>query len=84
MHPDYLFQLSERALCLSRLHVDKLASFLALGEYYYTVDKSKQGVILTHAYVETGMMNGTTLTLDDVTGFAMLTAENLYTESFAF
>ena len=71
-------------LCLSGLHVDKLATFLALGEYYYTVDESEESVVLTHTHVETGMVNGATLTLEDVTGFAMLTAENLNTESFAF
>ena len=71
-------------LCLSGLHVDKLATFLALGEYYYTVNESEESVVLTHTHVETGMVNGATLTLEDVTGFAMLTAENLYTESFAF
>ena len=70
-------------LCLSGLHVDKLATFLALGEYYYTVDESEESVVLTHTHVETGMVNGATLTLEDVTGFAMLTAENLYTESCA-
>lgn len=75
---------TRRGLCLSGLYVDELASLLALGEYYYTVDESEDGVVLTHTHVETGMVNGATLTLDDVTGFAMLTAENLYSESFAF
>ena len=73
-----------KPLCLSGLHVDKLASFLALGEDNYTVDESEESVVLAHTHVETGVVNCATLTLDDVTGFAMLTAENLYTESFAF
>lgn len=71
-------------LCLGRLHVDELAAFLALGEYNNTVDESEESVILAHAYIEAGMMHCATLTLDDVAGFAILTAENLYTESFAF
>ena len=71
-------------LCLSRLDVDKLAAFLTDGKGHYTVNESEESVILTHTYVQTGMMNSTALTLEDVTGFAYLTAENLYTESFAF
>ena len=66
------------------LDVDKPTAILAFGEYYNAVDQSVDGVVLAHAYVEAGMVNCATLTLDDVTGFAMLTAENLYTESFAF
>lgn len=71
-------------LCLGGLNVDELASLLALGEYYYTVDESEDGVVLAHTHVKTGVVNCATLTLDDVAGFAILTAENLYTESFAF
>lgn len=84
MHPDDFLIYQSGGLCLSRLYVDKLASLFAFGEYYYTVDKSKQSVVLAHTYIKAGMVNCATLTLDDVTGFAMLTAENLYTESFAF
>ena len=71
-------------LCLCGLHVDELASFLAFGEHYHSVNKSEEGVILAHAYVETGVVHCATLTLEDVAGFAILSAENLHTESFAF
>ena len=71
-------------LCLCRLYVDELATFLALGEYYETVDESEDSVVLAHSDIKTGMVLCATLTLDDVAGFAMLTAENLYSESFAF
>ena len=71
-------------LCLGRLHVDELAAFFAFGKYDNSVDKSEDGMILTHANVKAGMVNRATLTLDDVACFAVLTTENLYTESFAF
>ena len=41
-------------------------------------------MILTHAYVQTGMVNCATLTLDDIARFGVLTAKNLHSESFAF
>lgn len=66
------------------LHVDELAAFLAFGENNNTVDQSEDGVILAHTYVKAGVMNCATLTLDDVACLAVLTTENLYTESFAF
>lgn len=71
-------------LCFSGLDVDELAAFFAFSEDNHTVDQCEQCVVLSHAYVETGVMNCTALTLDDVAGFAMLTTENLYSESFAF
>ena len=71
-------------LCLSGLNVDKLAAFLAFGEDNLAVDESEEGVVLTHAYVKAGVVDSATLTLEDVAGFAILTAENLYSESFAF
>lgn len=71
-------------LCLGRLNVDELAAFFAFSEDNNTVDEGEESVVLAHANVETGMVNGATLTLDDVTGFAVLTTENLHTESFAF
>ncbi len=58
--------------------------FLAFSEDNYTVDQSEKSVVLAHTYVEAGVVNCATLTLDDVAGFAMLTTENLYSESFAF
>lgn len=64
--------------------VDELAAVAARREADSTADESIESVVFAYAYVQTGMVNGATLTLEDVTGFAMLTAENLYTESFAF
>ena len=40
-------------------------------------------MILTHAYVEAGMVNRAALTLDDVACLGVLTAKNLHSESFA-
>ena len=52
------------------LHVDKLAACLAGGEHNHAVDEGEDGVVLTHANVQTGMVLSATLTLDDVAGFA--------------
>lgn len=71
-------------LCFGRLDVDEFAAFFAFCEDNNTVDEGEESVILAHANVETRVVYGATLTLDDVTGFAMLTTENLYSESFAF
>lgn len=71
-------------LGLEGLHVDELAAVLALSEDNGAVDESVDGVVLTETYVFTGMVNGTTLTLDDVASFSKLTAENLDAESLAF
>ena len=58
-------------VCCVGLHVDKLASFLAGGENYNTVNEGEEGVILTHAYVETGVMGCAALTLKDVASLAL-------------
>jgi len=75
---------SRGRLCLKGLHVDELAAFLAFGEHYDAVDEGEESVVLAHAYVEAGVMDGATLALQDVACLADLTTENLYTESFAF
>jgi len=41
-------------------------------------------MILTHTDVLTGVVDGATLTDDDVAGDAGLTAKNLHTQTFAF
>ena len=38
------------------LHVDELAACLTGGEHYYAVDEGEESVVLTHAYVETGVV----------------------------
>ena len=67
-----------------RSNIDEAASVLPFREYYYTVEQSVDGVVLAHAHVLTRVVHCATLTLDDVAGFAILTAENLNSESFAF
>ena len=57
------------------------ASELELND---AVNKSIDRVILAHAYIFTGMVNCTALTLDDVACLSMLTAKNLNSESCAF
>ena len=50
-------------------------------ELYGTVNECVECVVRTHTHVLTGMVYCTSLTYDDVTGLAYLTAENLYTET---
>ena len=69
---------------LMGLNVDELTSLLTGGEYHYAVNEGEQSVVLAHTHVETGMVNGATLTLDDIAGFAIRTTKNFHSESFAF
>lgn len=69
---------------LVRLYVDVFAALFAHGEYHYTVDECEESVVLAHAHVEAGVVDGATLTLDDVACLSELTAKNLDAESFAF
>ncbi len=52
------------------LYINELTSLLTGGEYYDSVDKSEEGVILAHAYIETGMVLCAALTFEDVASLA--------------
>ena len=67
-----------------RSDIDEAATVLSFRENNYTVNQSVDCVVFAHTHVLAGVMNCTTLTLDDIACFAILTAENLNTESFAF
>jgi hypothetical protein len=54
-----------------RLYIDESATLFTGGEHYYSIDESKESVILTHTYVKTGVMLSATLTFDNVAGFAV-------------
>ena len=54
-----------------------------LAEYYCTVYQREEGVILTHTYVVTRIVNRTSLTNDDVACFSELTTEKFNAKSFA-
>ena len=72
-------------LCLSHgSHVDEATAVATFGEEDGAVYESVEGVILADANVKTGMVNGATLTLQDVAGLAELAAKDLNSESFAF
>ena len=66
------------------IDVDETTTVLAFGKYNHAVNEGIDCVILTHAYIQTGMMNSTALTLDDIARFSALTAKNLNTESCGF
>ncbi len=64
--------------------VDELAAVAARREADSTADESIESVVFAYAYVQTGMVNGATLTFDNVACFGILATEDFYTESFAF
>lgn len=73
------------ALCFSHgSYVDEAASVAAFSEEDGAVYESVEGVVLADANVQTGMVNGATLALQDVTGLAELAAKDFHSESFAF
>ena len=59
-------------------------AFALFAEDYSTVYQCEEGVVFTHTYILTRIVNRTSLANDDVAGFGELTAEKFYTESFAF
>lgn len=71
-------------LSFGGLYVDELASVASFGEFHSATDESIEGVILTDAHVQTGVVYCSALTLEDVAGFGELAAENFNAESFAF
>lgn len=60
-------------------HGDVATVFAAFVELNDTVDKCKEGVVFTHANILARVMDSATLTDDDVTCDAGLTAKNLDT-----
>ena len=66
------------------LNVDELATFLASGENYHTVDEGEESVVLTHTDIEAGVMLSAALTFDDVAGFAVRPAIDFDAQTFAF
>lgn len=64
--------------------VDELAAIAACGEANCTAYESVEGVVFANAYVLTGMVNGATLTFNNVACFGVLATKDFYTESFAF
>lgn len=81
-----LIFLGSKLVCssLDRLNIDKFATLLTCCEHYCSVDKGEESVVFTHTYVETGMVNCSTLTFEDVSCLAVGTTEDFHTESFAF
>lgn len=53
-------------------------------EVYRTVNQGEQRMILAHTHVRIRVVFRTSLTDDDITGRGRLTAEYLYTQTFAF
>lgn len=65
----------------NRIYRNVRTIVLLLSENHDTVHQSEQRVILTHTYILTWVVHGTTLTNQDVTSLSKLTTENLNTES---
>lgn len=58
---------------------DEGAVFTTFLELDGTVAKSKEGMVFTHSDILTRIVDGATLTNDDVTGDAMLTTKDFNT-----
>ena len=69
-HNLFLFQ-GKEVLRFFGLHVDELATLFAGGEHHDSVYESEESVILTHTDIQTGMVNCSTLTFDDVSCLAV-------------
>ena len=65
-------------------YADERAVLTALVELHNAVDEGVEGVILTHADILAGIVDGAALTDDDVARDALLTTEDLNAKSFAF
>lgn len=76
----YFFTL---CFCGNGLHRYISAVFASFLKFYQSIGKCKQGKIFTYAYIFTGMINGTSLTYKDITGYGRLTTKYFYTEPFA-
>ena len=74
-------RLTLKALLGQRSYTNVRFARRLLAELNCTVNQCKKSVVLTHTHVVTGVVYCTSLTNDDVTGLAYLTAENLYTET---
>lgn len=68
----------EQTLCLcNRLYRNKRFTVSTFFESNGSVNQGEQSMILAHTYVQTGIVDGTSLADNDVTGFGQLTAKNL-------
>ncbi len=68
------------SICKSLLggdYADVAAVLTAFVELHHAVDEGVESVVLTHADVLAGIMDGTALADDDIAGDALLTTENL-------
>jgi hypothetical protein len=63
---------------------DKRAVLTAFVELHNAVAKSVESVVLAHTDVAARVVDGTTLTDDNVTGDAGLSAEDFNAQTFAF
>ena len=78
-----IFSSKSRVLVLKRNYrnIGLVVSFLT--ETNLTIDQSVKSVVLTHTYIESWVVNSTSLTNEDVTCLYHLITEFLDTESFA-
>lgn len=53
-------------------------------KYNFTIDKCKKSMIFAHTYIKSGMMLCASLSYNNISGFATLSAEYLYAQPLAF
>ena len=76
-----LFEQDLSVLLCERSNRNVALVVLATLECYNAVNQSVESVVTTHTDVCTGVVNCTTLTYDDITGFAYLATPNFHTKS---
>ena len=67
-----------KKLLFNGKHGDVTTVFAAFVELNDTVDKCKEGVVLTHADILAGVVGGTALTDNDIAGDALLTTKDFH------
>ena len=55
----------------------------SFSEFHHAIAQREERVIFTNTYVLAGMINGTTLAYDDISGDSGLTTEDLYPQALA-
>ena len=68
----------EKKLLFCGNHGNEASVFAAFVEFHHTVDQSIERIVLAHSDILSGIVDGATLTHDDVAGDALLTTENLH------
>ncbi len=79
-----LYRLDINLLVFYRLNRDIRFVVSFLGELNHSGHCGKQGMVSSNTNIVAGMVNSSTLSDEDITGFYDLSAVKLHTQSFTF